>query len=377
MGAVFISYRRGETAGEARALFNDLVVRLGKDFVFMDVDNIALGRDFRQVLYENLASCELMLVLIGKNWVDAKSESGRRRLEDPGDFIRIEIGAALKRNIPVTPVFVQGARMPAVEQLPEDIRDLHYRNGFELSHNRWDSDVQEMIKRLGLSKQQGVAAPRWIGLPVAELGAKTPSANSLQRWFAVAAALVVMIAVAGGGLLYYMKTPKRDFSASHESSTSQQPPQAPVRVTGDGLPGSRGLGGQPTSEVPSPLAGRNDRSDTAKLIAVGATIRGSTVTGQDEYFFKFTASSAKTRIILRKRSAGGFQAAVDVYDHDEQRVAGVNEGGGVALVVVPGSQDRPVTFPVPSAPGEIYYIKVKIFLEPKANAEYELTVRDE
>ena len=109
MGTVFISYRREETAGEARALFNDLVARIGKDLVFMDVDNIALGRDFREVLRENLASCDLMLVLIGKRWVDAKDQSGRRRLDDPGDFIRLEIGAALKRNIPVTPVLVQGA----------------------------------------------------------------------------------------------------------------------------------------------------------------------------------------------------------------------------------------------------------------------------
>ena len=150
MGTIFISYRREETAGEARALFNDLVATLGKDAVFMDVDNISLGRDFRLALQESLASCGLMIVLIGKHWLDSKNEAGQVRLENPNDFVRLEVGTALKRNISVTPVLVQGARMPSADQLPEDLKDLSYRNAFELSYNRWGSDFQEMIKRLEL-----------------------------------------------------------------------------------------------------------------------------------------------------------------------------------------------------------------------------------
>ena len=137
MSTVFISYRRENTAGEARALFNDLVARLGENSVFMDVDSIALGRDFRNVLQKTTASCDLMLVLIGRNWADAKDEGGRIRLKNPTDYVRLEIEAALKRDIAVTPVLVQGAHMPAPEDLPAEIRDLAYRNGFELSHNRW------------------------------------------------------------------------------------------------------------------------------------------------------------------------------------------------------------------------------------------------
>jgi formylglycine-generating enzyme required for sulfatase activity len=150
MSTVFISYRRENAAGEARALFNDLVARLGEDSVFMDVDSIALGRDFRSVLQETTASCDLMLVLIGRNWADAKDEGGRVRLENPVDYVRLEIEAALKRDIVVTPVLVQGAHMPAPEDLPAEIRNLAYRNAFELSHNRWESDVQEMVRRLDL-----------------------------------------------------------------------------------------------------------------------------------------------------------------------------------------------------------------------------------
>ena len=91
-----------------------------------------------------------MLVLIGKDWAEVKDEEGRIRLQNPGDFVRLEIEKALQRDIVVTPILVQGAHMPAPEQLPAEIRDLVYRNGFELSHNRWESDFAEMIRRLNL-----------------------------------------------------------------------------------------------------------------------------------------------------------------------------------------------------------------------------------
>jgi hypothetical protein len=363
MGAVFISYRREDAAGEARALFNHLVATLGKNSVFMDVDNIALGRDFRQILQENLATCDLMLALIGKGWVDAKNQSGRRRLEDPDDFIRLEIASALKRNIPVTPVLLQGAHMPAAEQLPEDLRDFTYRNGFELSHNRWESDVQEMIKRLGLGKQPGKEAPTMIGVHVAEPGEKTHSEKLKfmatlvrSRW-----AWMAVMAVLGGGLLFNINHTKTNEPASTISTNGQPtvgspgPPtetsHTPVRLPADGL---------------SP----NDSIATAKSITEGTTVRGSRVKDQDLYFFQFLASSTKTRLVLRKRSARGFRAVVDVYDHVEHRIAG--EAEGVALV---GAQDQPVSFSFESTPGKIYYIKVTV--QSQADAEYELTVREE
>ena len=91
MGAVFISYRRGDSEGQARALSIELGDLIGKDSVFMDVDSIALGRDFRQVLQESLQACDIMLALIGPNWLEAKDAAGNRRLESPGDFVRQEI----------------------------------------------------------------------------------------------------------------------------------------------------------------------------------------------------------------------------------------------------------------------------------------------
>ena len=174
MSTIFISYRRENTAGEARALFNDLIARLGENSVFMDVDNIALGRDFRSALQETTASCDLMLVLIGRNWADAKDEGGRTRLENPADYVRLEIEAALRRNIAVTPVLVQGAHIPAPEDLPAEIRDFAYRNGFELSHNRWESDVGEMVRRLDLDGPEGGRQVKPVAL---EQSARAPSGS--------------------------------------------------------------------------------------------------------------------------------------------------------------------------------------------------------
>ena len=97
MGAIFVSYRRGDSEGQARALSLELEQYLGADSVFMDVDSIALGRDFRLVLQERLETCDLLLALIGPDWLDIKDSAGNRRLESPTDFVRQEIAAALKR----------------------------------------------------------------------------------------------------------------------------------------------------------------------------------------------------------------------------------------------------------------------------------------
>ena len=148
MRAIFISYRREDAEGQAGRLFNDLARYFGEDSVFMDVAGIEPGRDFRRVIDEHVASCGVLLAMIGKTWIDATDESGRRRLEDPMDFVRLETASALKRDIPVVPVLVHGARMPRAEQLPEDLAELAYRNGVELTHARWDSDVQVLIKAL-------------------------------------------------------------------------------------------------------------------------------------------------------------------------------------------------------------------------------------
>ena len=147
----------------------------------MDVDSIALGRDFRRSLQESLESCDAALALIGPNWLDCKDAAGRRRLDDPNDIVRLEIATALKRNIPVTPVLLQGASMPTEQVLPDDLKDLAYRNGCELSHARWHSDIQEMARRLGLGSADASLADAQPKSAAKQASLSETTANSSWR----------------------------------------------------------------------------------------------------------------------------------------------------------------------------------------------------
>jgi cytoskeletal protein RodZ len=209
--AVFISYRREDSEGEAGRLFGDLAAQFGKSNVFMDVTGIAPGRDFRKIVDKNVASCGVLLAIIGKGWIDAKDDVGRRRLDDPLDFVRLETASALKRDIPVIPVLVRGAPMPRAEQLPEDIKDLVYRNGVELTHARWESDVELLIKAIrpdvedakpsGAGGRAGDAAP-----PERIVATATDRRPRRARlWWLVASVAAVGLAAVGLTTYEYRK----------------------------------------------------------------------------------------------------------------------------------------------------------------------------
>ena len=148
MRGIFISYRREDAEGQAGRLFDDLANEFGNAAVFMDVAGSEPGRDFRRAIDENVANCGVLLAIIGKNWLNIRDAEGQRRIDDPMDFVRLETAAALKRDIPVIPVLVQGANMPRTAHLPPDLVDIAFRNGVELTHARWDSDVQILFNAL-------------------------------------------------------------------------------------------------------------------------------------------------------------------------------------------------------------------------------------
>ena len=198
MGSIFLSYRREDVEGQAGRLYDDLVAAFGSDSVFMDVAAIQPGRDFRKSIDQSLNSCGVFLSLIGKSWLTAKDTSGQRRLDDPADFVRIETGAALKRDIPVVPVLVQGASAPKPDQLPDDLKELAFRNAVELTHPRWDSDIQVLIKALRPHISQSSPKPE---SERAQPGSKLKTTKSL----AVIAVLLVVII----GLVFYLRPVKK------------------------------------------------------------------------------------------------------------------------------------------------------------------------
>jgi TIR domain-containing protein len=147
-GKIFINYRRGDDPGHTGRLFDRLQDVFEPQQLFLDVDNIAPGLDFIRVLNERVAECDVVLAVIGKGWIDARDETGRRRLDDPADFVRIEIISALDQGKRVIPVLVNDAPMPRPEDLPEALRPLLRRNAVRLTHERFRADTQGLIKAL-------------------------------------------------------------------------------------------------------------------------------------------------------------------------------------------------------------------------------------
>jgi hypothetical protein len=145
LGKVFISYRRDDSAGYAGRVHDRLVRDLGVDLLFMDVDSIDLGINFAKVLQDEVAKCEVLLAVIGPHWLVAQDDDGQRRLDNPNDFVRIEIAAALQRDIPVIPVLLDGAKVPKASQLPSELKELALRNALEVRHTSFHSDMDRLI----------------------------------------------------------------------------------------------------------------------------------------------------------------------------------------------------------------------------------------
>ena len=157
---VFISYRREETAYPAGWLYDRLDERFGDAQVFKDVDSIPLGDDFVEAISTAVGSCDVLLALIGDKWLTITDERGRRRLDDPHDFVRLEVEAALARNVRVIPVLVDGARMPRADELPDSLAGLVRRQALELSPSRFDSDTNRLARVLATTLAEVRAAAR-------------------------------------------------------------------------------------------------------------------------------------------------------------------------------------------------------------------------
>lgn len=157
MPRIFISYRRDDSGYIAGMLAERLEAVFGADSVFIDVDAIPLGVDFREYLNQAVAKSELMLALMGNEWLNVKNAQGLRRLDDPADFVRIEIEAALKQQIPVVPVLLEQARMPLEAELPPSLQPLAFRNAAEIRSGRdLNYHIEQLIR--GIKNQYGGTA---------------------------------------------------------------------------------------------------------------------------------------------------------------------------------------------------------------------------
>jgi TIR domain len=177
---VFVSYRREDASGHAGRLYDALAEKFGDENVFMDVDTIQVGADFTQAIASAVASCDALIALIGRDWATVTDEAGRRRIDDPDDFVRLELETALERDVAVIPACVRGASFPEESELPPSLAPLARRQGTDLRDTAWRDDVRRLIARL-----EGIVRP-----------AGRPAWWRSRRWVAALAAAVLLIVVA-------------------------------------------------------------------------------------------------------------------------------------------------------------------------------------
>jgi hypothetical protein len=144
-GKIFISYRREDAAANALGVSQYLANEFGRRNVFLDIDMRA-GTKFPLFLEQRLAQCKVMLALIGPDWLNASDEQGRRRLDIPDDWVRLEIAHALKRGITVIPVCVGGANLPPRTVLPEDIRGLVDHQAISITHPGFRREMSGLVR---------------------------------------------------------------------------------------------------------------------------------------------------------------------------------------------------------------------------------------
>jgi hypothetical protein len=161
MSGIVISYRREDTEGSSGRLYDRLVPRYGDEFVFMDFYSIESGEDWLAKIDETVASSDVMLAIIGPRWSTATDDAGRRRLEDERDYVRREILTALKHNVRVLPVLVQGARMVAPESLPSELAPAADNEAFSLDSKYYDRDVERLFRFIDRIVGFGADIPRF------------------------------------------------------------------------------------------------------------------------------------------------------------------------------------------------------------------------
>lgn len=231
---VFISYRRDDTAGYARAVADELARRFGPERVFIDVDDIAAGQPFAQAIARSVARSSVLLVLIGRRWAGPAEAGavGPARIHDPADFVHREVAAALARGLRVIPVLFDGAPMPAAASLPPPLRALAGRNALAIDGTRWAADVARLVQALAPALP---AAPR-------------------RRW--IAAALLLAAAGAGAWAWWTWRDAPADLGGRWQAEVNYPWGGGPHRERfdfeqeGESLSGSAGFLG-----LPRPFAG--------------------------------------------------------------------------------------------------------------------------
>jgi len=295
-GGIFVSYRRQETEHVAGRLADRLATRFGKRRVFIDVVTITPGTDFTKAIAAAVSRCDVLLALIGPQWLDIRDEDGRRRLADPDDYLVQEIRAALDRDIPVVPVLVDGARMPRRADLPESLAKLTYRHAVRLDAETFNADSGALLEALA-----PMVRPPW----------------DRRRLLVIAGAVVATLGVATAAFQLIPDEPGTTNSTTTPSdSTTPTPSPTPTRTP------------PPTpAELP-----QSDPIPQTTLIAPRA------LDGDTDLFLVDTTTGETTAQLTMSTA----RDAAPIISPDRRAIAYVQDPGGVLRVAAAdGSGDRP------------------------------------
>lgn len=249
---IFLSYRRDDSAGHVGRLTDRLCTWFGRDAIFRDLDSIAPGRDFIIAINEAIDACDAVVAVIGRDWLVEAGADGHRRLDDPDDFVRVEITTALERGVQVIPVLVDRAGMPSPESLPPPLAPFARRNALELSESRWDYDVQRLIKVLDPSSPETLSGSTPVVVTRPPKRWRVPAACGGLLLVVVVAAAVLFLSRGGGD--------SRSAGGANIRSKTTLAATTTTVAAGDGQAGgggSAGAGGSAGSDAGAAGGGRS------------------------------------------------------------------------------------------------------------------------
>jgi hypothetical protein len=362
MNGIFISYRRQDSGGYAGRLYDNLRSRFGAR-VFQDVDSIADGEIFTTVLERALSESEVALTIIGPTWLTCTDEEGRRRLDDPNDWIRIETQTLLNRSIRVIPILVGGARMPRAVDLPEELRALVTRQSRELRDTAWDADVRALVQRLSeiVDSCPGDQAP----------AATSPGQG--HRRVAVATVLIAFAVVAVSWVLFssYSRSQRTPGSSLAPSLQSTTPPDVSARAE-QPPPTAPAAAPQATSKAATPAAGRSEGRDPGTIVSFDLT-RGRFLRPLPSDVKFYVQSPVEDRVTA---ASGRYaRSCRDALDPTSKNATSLS-----SPVFLPATGTQPlraVELPVPAlSPNRDYCFAFTVALKPTATKLREIVVRE-
>lgn len=351
MSGIFICYRREDAAGWAGRLQSDLQDALPNVHVFRDVEALAPGVRFEDAIEQAVGSCDVLIALIGPQWLAAADQDGRRRLDNPHDLVRLEIATCLQRDIRVIPALVGGARLPHLAELPDAIRSLAQRQSHELSDSRWKTDCRTLI---------------------AQLRPLVHATVPLRENRPMVAAGFLTLLLAGAGVWYWGNAGERGSTQFEDGRVVLD--RASVVPAPDSSPAA---GARTDREVVTGVAQEAEPNDDIlhpNQLALASTIDARIQPIADKDFYQLTApqgdSPVTLRVVLQNRSRR-LQPSVTVWNDAFENVTS-NYG-------IEGD----VYLSFPARPGRVYYLEcqfIPVNLPPNEAAyegdlgEYRLTV---